>query len=56
MEKYILIPLLPLAAFAINIIFGRSVLKDKAAWISILAVFGSFVLSVMTFADVAAGK
>jgi NADH-quinone oxidoreductase subunit L len=47
---------LPLAAFVINIILGRSVLKDKASWISILAVFGSFVLSVMTFADVAAGK
>jgi NADH-quinone oxidoreductase subunit L len=56
MEKYILIPLLPLAAFIINIILGRSILKDRASWISILAVFGSFVLSVMTFADVAAGK
>jgi NADH-quinone oxidoreductase subunit L len=56
MEKYILIPLLPLAAFAVNIIFGRSILKERAHWISILAVFGSFVLSVMTFAEVAAGK
>jgi NADH-quinone oxidoreductase subunit L len=55
MEKYILIPLLPLAAFIINIILGRTILREKAAWISILAVFGSFVLSVVTFADVAAG-
>jgi NADH-quinone oxidoreductase subunit L len=56
MEQYILIPLLPLIAFVVNIILGRSVIKNNAQWISIAAVGASFVLSVMTFMEVAAGK
>ncbi len=56
MEQYILIPLLPLAAFIINILFGKSIFKDKAHWVAILAVFGSFALAVMTFAEVMGGK
>ncbi|HYA31423.1 MAG TPA: NADH-quinone oxidoreductase subunit L, partial [Thermodesulfovibrionales bacterium] len=56
MDNYLLIPLFPLAAFLINIIFGKALLKDKAHWISILAVFGSWVVSVMTVADVLEGK
>ncbi len=56
MDKYILIPLLPLAAFLINIIFGKAVTKDKAHWIAILAVLGSFVLAVQTFTEVLGGK
>ena len=47
-----LIPALPLLAFAINFIFGRTLIKDKAHWIAAPAVFASFVLSVMVFFDV----
>ncbi len=56
MDKYLLIPFLPLAAFFVNIIFGRNLIKDRAHWVSILAVFGSWVVSVMTVADVLQGK
>ncbi len=56
MDKYVLIPLLPLAAFTINIIFGKFLIKDRAAWIAILAVFGSFLISVVTFFEVVSGK
>ncbi|HDZ62366.1 MAG TPA: NADH-quinone oxidoreductase subunit L, partial [Nitrospirae bacterium] len=54
--KYALIPLLPLIAFIINILFGRNFIKDKAHWISVPAVMGSFVLAVIAFMDVRAGK
>src|SRR3954464_9860175 len=47
-----LIPALPLLAFAINYLFGRSYLKDNASWIAVPAVFGSFVLSILAFLDV----
>ncbi|MCL4491519.1 MAG: NADH-quinone oxidoreductase subunit L [Nitrospirae bacterium] len=56
MDKYILIPLLPLTAFIINILFGKSVTKDKAHWVAILAVLGSFVLALHTFTEVLGGK
>jgi len=56
MEQYLLIPSLPFAAFLINIFFGKSVLKDKAHWVAILAVAGSWVVALMTLADVLAGK
>jgi NADH-quinone oxidoreductase subunit L len=56
MDKYILIPLLPLAAFTINILFGKQVLKDRAHWISTLAVLGSFIISLITFFEVVNGK
>ena len=38
MQNYLLIPFLPLAAFLINILFGRNSLKEKAHWVSTLAV------------------
>jgi NADH-quinone oxidoreductase subunit L len=47
-----LIPALPLLAFAINFIFGRRFVRDKAHWIAAPAVFASFVLSLMVFFDV----
>ena len=55
MDKYVLIPLLPLAAFAVNIIFGKYLIKDRAHWVAILAVLGSFLISVVTFFEVANG-
>ncbi len=52
MSQYLfLIPLLPLLAFIINLIFGRY-LKTTAAWIAIPAVFASFLLSLLVFADI----
>ena len=38
MQYYLLIPFLPLAAFLINILLGRTLIKDKAHWVSTLAV------------------
>jgi len=55
MFKYTLIPLLPLLSFIINILFGRNFIKDKAHWIAVPAVAGSFVLAVSAFMDVLAG-
>jgi NADH-quinone oxidoreductase subunit L len=56
MDNYLLIPFLPLGAFLINILFGKTFLRDKAHWVSILAVFGSWVVSVMTVAEVLQGR
>src|SRR4030043_2391805 len=56
MKVYLLIPFLPLAAFVINILFGRSLIRDKAHWISCLAIIGSFIASVITGLDVLGGK
>jgi NADH-quinone oxidoreductase subunit L len=55
MNKYMLIPLLPLAAFVINILFGKQFFRSKAHWIAILGVLGSFVISVITFFEVVGG-
>jgi NADH-quinone oxidoreductase subunit L len=55
MEKYVLIVLLPLVAFVINILLGKNIIKEKAHWVAILGVFGSFVLSVLTFGEVVGG-
>jgi NADH-quinone oxidoreductase subunit L len=55
MMKYALIPLLPFLSFIINILFGRNFIKDRAHWIAVPAVFGSFVLAVSTFFDVLNG-
>ena len=52
MNNYLLIPFLPLAAFLINILFGRSIIKEKAHWVAIIAVAGSWVVSVATLIDV----
>jgi len=56
MQYYLLIPFLPFAAFLINILFGRGIIKDKAHWIAITAVAGSWVVSVATLMDVLSGK
>ncbi len=56
MNIFILIPLLPLIAFLINIIFGRGYIKDKAHLIAIPAVAGSFVISLIALSDVIGGK
>ncbi len=56
MTNYLLIPFLPLAAFVINIVFGRGIIKDKAHWVSIAAVAVSWVVSVLTLIDVLSGK
>jgi NADH-quinone oxidoreductase subunit L len=56
MLKYILIPLLPLLSFIINILFGRNFIKDKAHWIAVPAVAGSFILALGAFMDVLAGN
>ncbi len=47
-----LIPLLPLAAFCVNILLGRSVIRDKAHWIAAPAVLGSWLLSIFVFLDI----
>lgn len=56
MDKHVLIPLLPLLAFFINIILGRNIIRDKAHWISTLAVVSSWVISVITLSEVIDGK
>lgn len=47
-----LIPLLPLAAFVINIFWGRSTIRGNAHWIAIPAAFGAWLLSILTFREV----
>ncbi|GAB4534633.1 MAG: NADH-quinone oxidoreductase subunit L [Thermodesulfovibrionia bacterium] len=54
--KYLLIPLLPLIAFIINILFGRRYIRDKAHWVAIPAVVVSFILAVSAFIDVHSGE
>jgi len=53
--EYILIPLLPFAAFLILGLFGHWI-KDKAHLVAVPAVLGSFVLSLVTFDQVANGE
>ena len=47
-----LIPLLPLAAFCVNIFLGRSVIRDNAHWVAMPAVFVSWVLSIFVLLDI----
>jgi NADH-quinone oxidoreductase subunit L len=56
MLKYTLIPLLPFIAFIINILFGRNFIKDRAHWVAVPAVAGSFLLAVSAFMDVLNGQ
>ncbi|MEX2425968.1 MAG: NADH-quinone oxidoreductase subunit L [Thermomicrobiaceae bacterium] len=51
-----LIPLLPLAAAVINFLFGRWFLQSASQWLAILAVAGSFVLSVFVFLGIASDE
>ncbi|MBI5042311.1 MAG: NADH-quinone oxidoreductase subunit L, partial [Nitrospirae bacterium] len=55
MQYYILIPLLPLAAFIINGVFGKRFFEHKSHYVSIAAVAISFILSVKTLFDVKNG-
>jgi len=43
-----LIPLLPLAAFIINIFLGKTVLKTNTHWVALAAVLSSWVLALIT--------
>ncbi|MFL5760674.1 MAG: NADH-quinone oxidoreductase subunit L [Thermomicrobiales bacterium] len=53
MASYLfLIPLLPLAAFAINFLLGRWYIKDKAHRIACPAVFASWFISLLVLYDV----
>jgi NADH-quinone oxidoreductase subunit L len=52
---YLLIPALPLAAFIINIVFGRRYLKTASHFVSTAAVVGSFFIAIMTLVQVANG-
>jgi NADH-quinone oxidoreductase subunit L len=56
MENYLLIPFLPLAAFVINILFGRTILKTASHWVSTLAVFGSMIIAYATVFSVIQGN
>ena len=47
-----LIPLLPLAAFCINILLGRSAIRGNAHLVAIPAVFVSWLLSVLVLFDI----
>jgi NADH-quinone oxidoreductase subunit L len=51
-EYLFLIPLLPLLASVINLLFGRQFIRDKAHWVSVPAVAGSFVLSALVFREI----
>src|SRR4030042_3648231 len=57
MKYYLLIPFLPLTAFIINILLGKEVLREKAHWPSILAVVGSFFITITSvLPQITAGK
>ncbi len=56
MDKYLLIPFLPLAAFFVNIIFGKNLIRDRAHWVAVPAVLISWLISVATLSDVIGGK
>jgi NADH-quinone oxidoreductase subunit L len=47
-----LIPVLPLAAFLINILLGKSFLKVNTHWVALPAVLASWVLSILVFLDI----
>jgi len=52
-ENYVwLIPVLPLAAFLVTLLLGRWWIKDAAHWIPILAMAGSFGLSIAAFIQI----
>ncbi|MBF0565927.1 MAG: NADH-quinone oxidoreductase subunit L [Nitrospirae bacterium] len=62
MQYYVLIPLLPLSAFVLNILFGKKItnifgesFKIGAHWISLLGVASAFVLSIIAVKDVMDG-
>ncbi|MFH0916023.1 MAG: NADH-quinone oxidoreductase subunit L [bacterium] len=53
MENYVwLIPVLPLAAFIVTLLFGKWWIKESAHWIPVLAMLGSFGLSIAAFIQI----
>ncbi|MCG6551833.1 MAG: NADH-quinone oxidoreductase subunit L [Candidatus Magnetominusculus sp. LBB02] len=52
---YILIPVLPLAAFVLNILFGKSIFKNRAHFIATAAVAVSLFLSIRAFIEASSG-
>jgi NADH-quinone oxidoreductase subunit L len=56
MLKLTLIPLLPFIAFFLNILLGRRYIRERAHWIAVPAVVGSFLLALSVFLDVRAGN
>ncbi|MBF0456369.1 MAG: NADH-quinone oxidoreductase subunit L [Nitrospirae bacterium] len=52
---YILIPVLPLAAFLLNIVLGKALFKKHAHFVAIAAVAVSLFLSVRAFIEAATG-
>jgi NADH-quinone oxidoreductase subunit L len=53
LENYIwLIPVLPFAAFAVTLVFGKWWIKESAHWLPILAMLGSFGLSLAAFIQI----
>ncbi len=53
MDQYLfLIPLLPLLAFAINILFGRAIIQTKAHWVASGAVFIAWLLSLFVLFEI----
>jgi len=56
MKLYPLIPALPLLGFFINILLGRKFIREKAHVVGIAAVLGSWVIAMMTVADVINGS
>ncbi len=47
-----LIPLLPLAAFVINILLGRGFIRDNAHWVALPLVGASWIVALLVFLDV----
>ncbi len=56
MNYAIWIPALPLAAFAVNIFFGKRFLKHQAHWPAVLAVAGAMVIAFKVLLDVLGGQ
>jgi NADH-quinone oxidoreductase subunit L len=54
MLKYALIPLLPFTGFLIAGLFGKY-LKERAAYVAVAGVFGSFVFALLALIDVLSG-
>ncbi len=47
-----LIPLLPLAAFAVNLLLGRNIIRSNAHWVAMPAVGAAWLLALLVFRDV----
>ena len=51
-DYLILIPLLPLIAAIINLLFGRKVTRNNAHWVSVPAVAVSWIVSLLVLRDI----